>query len=414
MGHGEVPSVGSNQSPLSLQIKGRGNSTWKKSPKKPFRLKLTDKVNLLGNGKSKHYVLLAGDEGSGFLKDAVGFEVARRIGFSFTPRCAPIEVVLNGDYRGLYLLCEKIRVDKNHVNVTEQENNDTIAENITGGWLLEIDSNPDDNQFEITEVNVNKMKFVVHSPDTLSKQQWNYIIDYVQRVDSAIFSKNPLSRKWESLIDTEALAKFYLMNEVVDNFEAFSGSCFMHKERGDDTRLIFGPVWDFGSSFGRHGQSFIYEPPLFYAHNKWIEQLAKFAYFQQAVITLWHEIYPDKLQGMEDYIEQYANRIYSAAIQDNKRWPESKSMGKQLLSQALRMSNRFMAKVSWLNEQWETFHWPGDVNGDERVNVSDLTTLVNMILGITEMNQLYADVNDDGRVNVSDLTALINIILGIY
>lgn len=56
---------------------------------------------------------------------------------------------------------------------------------------------------------------------------------------------------------------------------------------------------------------------------------------------------------------------------------------------------------------------PGDVNGDGRVNVSDVTALINMILGLTPMDETYADVNGDGRVNVSDVTALINIILGI-
>ena len=57
---------------------------------------------------------------------------------------------------------------------------------------------------------------------------------------------------------------------------------------------------------------------------------------------------------------------------------------------------------------------PGDVNGDGRVNVSDVSALINMILGITPMDQTAGDVNGDGRVNVSDVSALINIILGIH
>ena len=70
-------------------------------------------------------------------------------------------------------------------------------------------------------------------------------------------------------------------------------------------------------------------------------------------------------------------------------------------------------KTAWLDEQWHTFVLPGDVNGDGRVNVSDVSELINMILGITPVNMELADINGDGRVNVSDVTALINIILGV-
>ena len=77
------------------------------------------------------------------------------------------------------------------------------------------------------------------------------------------------------------------------------------------------------------------------------------------------------------------------------------------------MANFRNIKTAWLDEQWHTFVLPGDVNGDGRVNVSDVSALINMILGTTEMNEIAADVNGSGKVNVSDISALINIILGI-
>lgn len=414
MGHSELPSLGSSEEPLPLEIRGRGNSTWTK-PKKPYKLKLGKKTDLFGNGKNKHYVLLAGYEGRGFLKDATCFEVARRIGFDFVPRSTPVEVVLNDDYIGLYLLCEQVRVDNNRVNITEQEDGDTIPENITGGWLIEIDRNPDDNQFEITQANGEKMKFVVHSPDSLSPQQWDYITNYVQKTDSAVFSHNPYSVKWQEFIDFNSLVRFYVMNEVVGNIEAFSGSCYMHKERGDSTKFIFGPVWDFGSSFGNSSTwHFIYEPPYFYAQNKWIKQLARFASFQQRVRALWHRIYPKLFLDMPDWITAYTRKIRAAAIQDSNRWPESPSEGQNLRHQSDLMKSILATKTAWLDEQWQTYNLPGDVNVDESVNVSDVTALVNMILGVVEKNEIAADLNGDGKVNVSDLTALINIILGIH
>ena len=82
--------------------------------------------------------------------------------------------------------------------------------------------------------------------------------------------------------------------------------------------------------------------------------------------------------------------------------------------QASIMANFMNIKTAWLDEQWHNFVLPGDVNADGRVNVSDVTALVNMILRIEPTNFDTADVNGDRRVNTSDLTALINIILGIH
>jgi hypothetical protein len=126
MGQENIESIGSATVPLTMEIKGRGNYTWKGFDKKPYRLKLTDKQPLLGMTKSKHFALLAhADDSKGFMRNAIGFELARLIGMTWTPMAQPVEVVLNGDYIGLYFLTETIRVDKDRVNIVEQEDEKT-------------------------------------------------------------------------------------------------------------------------------------------------------------------------------------------------------------------------------------------------------------------------------------------------
>ena len=99
-----VEAFGSAESPLPLQIKGRGNWTWTFN-KKPYRLKLDDKAALLGMNKSKHFALLAhADDNRAFMRNATGFEVSRMSGLPWTPADKPCEVILNGDYIGLYFL----------------------------------------------------------------------------------------------------------------------------------------------------------------------------------------------------------------------------------------------------------------------------------------------------------------------
>ena len=128
-----VEAFGSAESPLPLQIKGRGNWTWTFN-KKPYRLKLDDKAALLGMNKSKHFALLAhADDNRAFMRNATGFEVSRMSGLPWTPADKPCEVILNGDYIGLYFLTETIRFDKKRVNMTNPD--DTVDD-----WLAE---NPD-------------------------------------------------------------------------------------------------------------------------------------------------------------------------------------------------------------------------------------------------------------------------------
>ena len=145
-------SIGSIDNQLPLEIRGRGNSTWLYPLKKPYRLKLKQKEALTGTYKNKHFTLLAhAEDWLAFLRDEVGFEVSKRMGMSYTPATRPVELVLNGDYKGIYFLTDQIRVDKNRVNVVEQDDFETDPERITGGWLIELDNYPDSYQVNIPE-----------------------------------------------------------------------------------------------------------------------------------------------------------------------------------------------------------------------------------------------------------------------
>lgn len=169
-------SIGSANEPLTLKIKGRGNYTFTGFDKKPYRLKLDAKAALLGMKKSKHFALLAhADDNLGFLRNTMGFELSRRGGLDFTPEQRPVEVVLNGEYIGLYFLTETIRVDSDRVKITEQADNISDPEEITGGWLVEIDNYLDADQVTINEGNGELIRLTYKSPEVLSDAQSDYL-----------------------------------------------------------------------------------------------------------------------------------------------------------------------------------------------------------------------------------------------
>ena len=343
-------SLGSADSPLPLVIKGHGNYTWRAFEKKPYRLKFNDKVKPLGMLKNRHFTLLAhADDDLAFLRNTVGFELSRMIRMTYTPAQEPVEVVLNGDYIGLYMLTEKIRVDKNRVNITEQDNLATDPEEITGGWLLEIDNYEEEGQIVPDAVSdQNSANITIHYPEVLSQEQRNYITTFITETNNAIRSANRASKVWENYIDMDTLARYYIVREILDDAESFRGSCFMHKEQGDTTKLIFGPVWDFGSSFKRGHDKFIWQDPPYGA--VWIGKIYLFYRFKECVINLWQPFlgmqYPKLDQAIDDFIE----RIRYAFSCDVARWPNYYygpiDYRTQLMKQCL------AEKVEFLTKEW--------------------------------------------------------------
>ena len=357
MGDENFESLGSSQQPLRMQIKGRGNATWTNMEKKPFRLKLNEKKAMMGMPANRHWVLLA-NEGMwmGLMNDNLPFELGRRMGLAWNPRQEPVEVVLNGQYIGLYFLTEQVRVGKNRVNVVEQSDGETNLAKITGGWLLEIDNYEEPGNISFTEGSGEPFWVTPKSPEVLSADQRDYITNFLLEADSAIYVEDKDSVVWEQYIDIDSLAIYYLVQEAVDNPEAFSGSCFMHKQRGDSTKLIFGPMWDCGSSFTRYKKSypfneFIYENQPSYCRCRWIREIAKFPHFQERVRYHWQRFYNEVYPQMDAYIDAFAAKIEQAGTADFNRWPQSQSNVIRLrVNQYFKPC--FHKKVAWLNTQW--------------------------------------------------------------
>ena len=359
LGDERFEPIGSRQSPLGMQIKGRGNATWTNLDKKPYRLKLDEKHKMLDMPSSRHWVLLANAEyWMGQMNDALPFEVGRRMGMAWNPRMQPVEVVLNGDYIGLYFLTEKIKVANNRVNIEQQNDFETAPEHITGGWLLEIDNyiEPDN----ITFIEGNGMPFWVtpHAPELLSPEQREYITDFLKAANEAIYCSDKSSTRWEDFIDIDSLAVFYIVQEVIDNPEAFSGSCYMYKHQGDSTKLIFGPLWDCGSAFHRWNKGyefndFIYENMPSYCRSRWIAEIARFPHFQERVRYHWKRFIKDVYPAMETFMEEFTARIEAAGNCDHERWPQYSGDNITARMRAF-FKPSFDKKVAWLNSQWGT------------------------------------------------------------
>ena len=370
MGISGYENIGSKAAPKNMEIRGRGNYSWTGFDKKPYRIKLADKQALLGMKKSKHFALLAHADDSqnqkGFLRNAVGFELSKMLGMTYTPDAKPLEVVLNGDYIGLYFLTETIRVDKDRVNIVEQEDEETDSEKITGGWLVEIDNYDSDPHITIAEGDRYTMWITYKTPEVLSYLQEQYLTQQMKLIDNLVYGDKNSNELWNHL-DMDALAKFYIVQELTDNYESFHGSCYLHKDIGANAKWNFGPVWDFGSSFNRDKSQYMYQGDVW--HNHWIPEICKFPAFMNRVKEIWNEFYNGKYNDIYTFIDAHESLIKQAVVKDKERWPQYH--GSQTLSTYIDRTTDVLRKnAKWLNEQWKSNDGGGnnDNNGDNNNN----------------------------------------------
>ncbi len=343
-------SFGSAANQTAMKIRGRGQASWTDYDKKPYRFKLTIGAQLLGMSKSKNYALMAyADDTHAFLRATTGYKVSQLMNLAYTPNRRAVELVLNGDYKGLYFLTETVRIDKDRVPITKQDDNATDANIITGGWLLEIDNVDEAEQVSITESNGAKARFSYKDPEELSSQQETYLLGQLNAMDKAIYATDKNSTAWQEYIDIDTLARYYIVQEVMDNYKAFNGSTYLYKDRGATSNWNFGPVWDFGDAFMRDGQQFIYvNSPK--TPQIWIAEIAKFPAFQNKVRELWPNFYNNQYPTISSYIDNFINSIKSAAACDVQRWPQYGTTDPA--AKATEFKAFLDARVKWLNEQW--------------------------------------------------------------
>ena len=386
-------SIGSASAPLTMEIKGRGNYSWTGFDKKPYRIKLADKQPLLGMKKSKHFALLAHADDSndrkGFMRNAVGFELSRMIGLTYTPDARPLEVVLNGDYIGLYFLTEHIRVDKDRVNIVEQEDEETDSEKITGGWLVEIDNYDDDPHITIKEDGKTTMWITYKTPEVLSPQQEQYLTEQMKLIDNLVYGDKNSDELWNYL-DMDALAKFYIVQELTDNYESFHGSCYLHKELGENEKWYFGPVWDFGSSFNRDKSQYMYQGDVW--HNHWIPEICKFPAFMNRVKEIWNEFYNGDYNNIYNFIDTHENLIAQAAVKDKERW--SQYHGSQTIDTYIeRTTNVLRKNAEWLNEKWKEGSGSNGNDNEPDTVINDVVDYMYVWVDGERIEYMLADVD---------------------
>ncbi len=359
----KAESIGSSDDPLPLQIKARGNFTRTGFSKKPFKLKLDKKQSLLGLSKSKHFAILAhADDSFGYMRNYTGFNLGNRIGLPWTPSQQPVEVVINGDYRGLYFLTESIRVEESRINIQELEDNVSDVTLASGGYLVELDNYEEENQIRMPEKgfggeNGATLMVTFDTPEEYSDLQRRFITQQFSAINDAV--GEAADSLW-SYLDLDDAVRYYIVEEILSHVESYHGSTYLFRDRGENQKWHFSPLWDCGQAFnGPTNKYFTSAAPY---GNTWIAAMRRNKKFMEKVSETWKWFMSNKFDGLYEELDAYAGQLVSAAASDYSRWHnaplpnsgftmpvvDNRNMEERLKN----VKNHLESKIKWLCGQF--------------------------------------------------------------
>ena len=357
---------------------GRGNATYAYR-KKPYQFKLPEKVSLSGLAKGKTWILLANYLDLSLLRNQITLDLGREIGIPYAVGTQPVDLYMNGEYHGLYLLSEKIQISSSRVNITNLEelteelndkaltsyrrfNESTRAfpiykgyeipndpEDVTGGYIFEIEKlyrlRDDERNGFSTKLGLN---ITIKEPTASSRAQLAYASSLFQDFHNAVYAEDGYSpdtgKYYMDFIDPASFAAKYLVEEYVKNYDAMASSQFLFKDSDQvDGRLYFGPLWDYDLCMGNtqlnsfiKGSSPDYEY-LAVTHQRndnlyWL--LSRHEDFMSVVRRdFWERLVPAAsiLTGEAEppegsalrSVDAYAAAIEASAAMNFSRWPEA-------------------------------------------------------------------------------------------
>lgn len=239
-----------------IRIEIRGSSS-QSTPKKQYGLTTVlndnitnNNVELLGMPKENDWILggLAFD--ASLIRDYISYNLSRKIG-NYAPRQQYCEVIINGNYRGLYILQEKIKVDDNRVDIAKIDASDNTLPELSGGYLTKADkvTSEDPSAWTMSTYLGSQTDFIHETPKptVITSSQHTYIKSVFEKLATKA-TNSSISSGYPSVIDVPSFIDFILVNELAANVDAYQFSTYFHKDKNGKLRA--GPLWDLNLTYG--------------------------------------------------------------------------------------------------------------------------------------------------------------------
>lgn len=338
-------------------VNGRGNA-WI-IPKKSYSLQLASGADLLGMGQAEKWILVSNAFDASHLRNKLVCDFADALGLPFSPESQWVDLYLNGEYAGLYLLCERNEFHEQRISLTGE-----------GRYLVSMD-----NQWRLEE---NARPFVTTQSGYAFRIQSSQVDDSVlqqvlQSVENAISAKDgrdPLTGKhWSELIDEDSWARKYVVEELFGNSDAGAISQYFYAGSPQE-RMYAGPVWDYDISMGNAQGVRGGTPQTIFAGRirvrstvslSWYYELFQQKAFRQRVTELYRdECLPLLEIFLNERLEEYIARMEQAAALNQIRWENLAAYQTTVSEEAAAIRDFMEQRIAFLNELWleqKPFYW---------------------------------------------------------
>ena len=301
------------------EIRGRGNASWN-FEKKPYRLKFDKKQSpLRAPASAKKWTLISNHGDKTLMRNILAFEVSRRVGQPYTPFCHPVDLIINGEYRGCYQLCDQVEADEDRVPCED-------------GYLIEIDAYAWDE--EVMFASASGIPVTIKHPDEddITDQQKKFINDYFNKFEAAALASNftDPNNGYRKYLDLDSFLRNFIIGEFCANTDAF-WSVYMYKDAADG-KLHTGPTWDNDLSFDNDNRTHpITSADYLYAVNgsfaggrlkDIVDRIVKQDPQAKArLVELWDAALNEgKLKDLDSYMEDTAKLLDESQELNFKRW----------------------------------------------------------------------------------------------
>ena len=386
-------------------LKGRGNNTFSYA-KKPYEFKLAKKADLCGMGKAKTWILLANYLDVSMLRNQIVLDLSREVGLPYSVKCRQTDVWLNGVYNGMYLMTEKIQINKNRINITDLEEKteavndqplDTYPkynpddgflpimrgykipnnpEDITGGYIVTIEKPHRLKDSTKPGIRTKKQLSIrIKEPTYPSEAQVAYLGKLFNDMHNAVLAADGVNqdtgKHYTEYLDTVSFARKYLVEDMSKNYDAAGGSQYLFKDSDLTNPLIYaGPSWDYDLSFGNmdvRGASPVgeYMSILKVGSINFFGQLAKHEEFKNEVKKNWRDVFRPAVAILMGEVpatesseicsfEQYYELLKDSAKMNEIRWGKvtklSKYAGSDFDSGVRSLKNWIQKRINSMDE----------------------------------------------------------------
>jgi spore coat protein CotH len=354
---------------IGIEIRGSSSQSL---PKKAYGLTTrkednvtNNNVSILGMPGENDWILNSIAYDPSLIRNYLSYDLARSMG-NYAARGEYCEVMINGDYKGLYIFMEKLKIDDDRINIVKMTNTDNTVPSLTGGYVTKADKTTGGDPVAWTMQSYTGTTSYLHDnpkPNEITTQQNNYIRNQFTSLQNAATAQNAsITNGYPSIIDVPSFIDYILISELASNADSYQYSTYFHKDRNGKLRA--GPIWDYDLTYGNdlfhwgfdrsHTNVWQFDNGDNTGSKFW-KDLYNNPTFKCYLTKRWKELTatdgPLNYYDVAEKMEQFSKLTSEAMVRENKRWGTIPNQSGEIT----KMKEWIQARINWINTRLTSF-----------------------------------------------------------